>query len=77
MNLKQPWMTDALCAETDPDIFFVDKGQSVAPARSICRRCIVRTDCLMYALETEPPYGVWGGLTTAERRAVRDGRAAA
>jgi WhiB family redox-sensing transcriptional regulator len=67
---EQRWMLDALCAETDPEIFFPDKGGSVRDAKKICRRCDVRAECLDYALTHRERYGVWGGLSENERRGL-------
>ncbi|MGF3055631.1 WhiB family transcriptional regulator [Microbacterium sp. YY-01] len=71
MLTPQPWMRDALCAETDPEAFFAEKGESVTPARTICASCTVQPECLTYALETRQQYGIWGGLTARERADMR------
>jgi len=63
------WRDDALCAQTDPDLFHPERGQSTRRAKDVCRACEVRTECLDYALGTEP-HGVWGGLSEKERRAL-------
>jgi hypothetical protein len=59
----------ALCAEIGGDAWFpeadTDNGQA---AKGICRRCPAREQCLEYALEHELVFGIWGGLSTAERR---------
>lgn len=72
LNLGAPeetaWMVDALCAQTDPDAFFPDKGESLRPAKAVCLACPVRSACLAYALEHREPHGVWGGLSPRERR---------
>lgn len=71
------WRDDALCAQVDTETFFPDKGGSTADAKAICARCDVRAECLEYALSferghTELIHGVWGGLsTTQRRRAIR------
>lgn len=64
------WHDQALCAETSPDAFFVDKGGSVAPAKRVCAACPVRAACLEYALETRQEFGVWGGTTERQRRVI-------
>ena len=62
------WTADALCAKSDPEAFFPEKGQSSARARAICLQCRVRNPCLDYALRSPVPlYGVWGGTTVSER----------
>jgi len=40
------WQTDALCAQTDPEAFFPEKGGSTRDAKKICTTCDVRGECL-------------------------------
>ena len=68
---REPWMTDALCAQTDPEAFFPPKGGSSATAKRICAMCDVREQCLDYALRTGQQEGVWGGASARERRRMR------
>jgi WhiB family redox-sensing transcriptional regulator len=69
----QQWREDALCAQTDPEIFFPEIGANATPARRICTRCPVRTQCLTDALESRDiAFGVRGGLTPTQRRALLD-----
>lgn len=73
----EPWRAQAACRGVNPDVFFPDKGQSVARARAICARCPVRDACLEYALAAGSNHvdvGVWGGTTTRERRQIRNAR---
>jgi len=63
-------MDRALCAQTDPEAFFPERGGSTRQARIICRRCEVRQECLAYALAAGERYGVWGGLSERERHAT-------
>ena len=76
-NLGAPgateWMRDGLCAQTDQDAFHPEKGASTRPAKSVCAVCPVREQCLSYALETNQQFGVWGGHSAKERRALRRG----
>lgn len=65
------WQRSALCAQTDPDSFFPDKGGSTAEVKRVCLACDVRVQCLDYALEHDERYGVWGGLSERERRRVK------
>jgi WhiB family transcriptional regulator, redox-sensing transcriptional regulator len=65
------WMDRALCAETDPEAFFPEKGGSTREAKQVCRNCDVRAECLEYALLNEERFGIWGGLSERERRRVR------
>lgn len=63
------WRLSANCRNVDPDSLFV-KGAKQRDARSICRACPVLTQCLAQALNEKLEYGVWGGLTERERRAM-------
>jgi WhiB family redox-sensing transcriptional regulator len=65
------WMDSALCLQFDGDMWFPEKGASSAAAKLLCGRCEVRAECLEFALDTNEEFGIWGGLSTAERRALR------
>ncbi|QAV69964.1 WhiB family transcriptional regulator [Salinibacterium sp. UTAS2018] len=65
------WQTDSLCAQTDPEAFFPEKGGSTRDAKKICSSCEVRSQCLEYALENDERFGIWGGLSERERRKLR------
>jgi WhiB family redox-sensing transcriptional regulator len=65
------WQSDALCAQTDPEAFFPEKGGSTRDAKKICGSCEVRTRCLEYALANDERFGIWGGLSERERRKLR------
>ena len=64
------WRDLALCAQTNPESFFPDKGESPRPAKRVCAACEVRAECLQYALDRGERFGVWGGLSERERRAL-------
>lgn len=64
----QPWAVDALCAQTDPDLFFPTDSAEVAAARRVCADCPVRQQCLADALADPALRGIWGGTTRTERR---------
>jgi WhiB family transcriptional regulator, redox-sensing transcriptional regulator len=64
------WRDLALCAQTDPESFFPEKGESVRPAKRVCAACEVRAECLQDALDRGERFGVWGGLSERERRAL-------
>lgn len=70
------WQADALCAQTDPEAFFPEKGGSTREAKKICTSCDVRADCLEYALQNDERFGIWGGLSERERRKIRRSRSA-
>jgi WhiB family redox-sensing transcriptional regulator len=65
------WQSDSLCAQTDPEAFFPEKGGSTRDAKKICASCEVRAQCLEYALENDERFGIWGGLSERERRKLR------
>ena len=65
------WQADALCAQTDPEAFFPEKGGSTRDAKKICASCEVRAQCLEYALKNDESFGIWGGLSERERRKLR------
>ena len=67
----ESWRLDALCAETDPEAFFPEKGGSTREAKRVCVGCAVRTECLEYALSNDERFGIWGGLSERERRRLR------
>lgn len=64
---------DALCAQTDPEIFFPEKGGSTREAKQVCAACFVAAECLDYALTMGERFGIWGGLSERERRAISSG----
>ncbi len=71
-----------LPCQNAPDLFFAldldDKkaGTSLpyAYAKKLCAECPIRVECLAYAVEADEPYGVWGGLTTRERKRLYVGK---
>ncbi len=65
------WQERALCAQTDPEAFFPEKGGSTREAKKVCVSCEVRAECLEYALENDERFGIWGGLSERERRRLK------
>jgi WhiB family redox-sensing transcriptional regulator len=65
------WQERALCAQTDPESFFPEKGGSTREAKRICVGCEVRAECLDYALAHDERFGIWGGLSERERRRLK------
>ena len=65
------WQERALCAQTDPEAFFPEKGGSTREAKKVCISCEVRAECLEYALAHDERFGIWGGLSERERRKLR------
>ncbi len=65
------WQERALCAQTDPEAFFPEKGGSTRAAKKVCLSCEVRPECLEYALASDERFGIWGGLSERERRRLK------
>ena len=74
---EESWQNLANCLGVDPDLFFPERGASTKEAKAVCRACVVREDCLEYALENSEKFGIWGGLSERERRRLRRARALA
>lgn len=75
---RPAWQADARCAEYSTDQFFpAEEGSTlrhVAKAKAICAGCSVKKECLEYALENGEHFGVWGGTSERDRRALRRDR---
>ena len=71
------WQMLSNCLGVDPDLFFPERGASTKDAKAVCQGCIVREDCLEYALTNREKFGIWGGLSERERRRIRRERAQA
>ena len=69
MTFETDWAARAACRTTDPDSLFV-QGAAQNRAKAICAGCTVRTECLADALDNKVEFGVWGGMTERERRAL-------
>lgn len=63
------WSERGLCRTANPDDLFVE-GAAQNRAKALCGGCGVRTECLAHALDERIEYGVWGGMTERERRAL-------
>lgn len=73
----QPWMDGAVCAQTDPESFFPEKGCSTREAKRVCLGCDVREQCLEWALANGERFGIFGGTSERERRKIEKQRKAA
>ena len=69
MTWNDDWATKALCNQARPDELFV-RGAAQNRAKQLCAGCPVRTECLAEALDNQIEWGVWGGMTERERRAL-------
>jgi WhiB family transcriptional regulator, redox-sensing transcriptional regulator len=74
--MPEPWTAEALCQETEPELFFPERGGSTQAAKAVCEACDVREECLAYALSRRERFGIWGGLSERERRRLTRGDAA-
>lgn len=70
-SVELSWQERALCAQTDPEAFFPEKGGSTREAKRVCLSCDVRSECLEYALAHDERFGIWGGLSERERRRLK------
>ena len=71
------WMERAYCRGSSPELFYFDAGQSKRKNYSVaefCSKCETRERCLEFALNNEERFGVWGGLTPAERSRILSAR---
>ena len=74
---EKTWQDEANCLGVDPDLFFPERGASTKEAKEVCRGCVVREDCLEFALSNGEKFGIWGGMSERERRRIRRARALA
>ena len=65
----EDWVARAACRSEAPDQLFV-RGAEQNKAKQMCAGCPVRTECLAEALDNQIEWGVWGGMTERERRAL-------
>jgi WhiB family transcriptional regulator, redox-sensing transcriptional regulator len=69
------WQDYGNCIGIDPELFFPERGVSTAEAKEVCRGCMVRVECLEFALDSGEKFGIWGGMSERERRRLRRQRA--
>ena len=77
------WQVRASCRGPQAEVFFPpahaerkeEKLQREERAKPICRSCVVRVECLDYAIRIQEPHGIWGGLNEMERKQMADRRA--
>jgi len=68
-NNQSSWRVNASCRDTDPDGLFV-RGAEQNRAKTVCMGCPVRAECLAEALDGRINFGIWGGMTERQRRAL-------
>ncbi len=64
------WEDYANCLTEQPDTFFPTDGVGVEIAKRICQNCVVKEECLEFALSTRQDHGVWGGMSERGRRLI-------
>jgi WhiB family redox-sensing transcriptional regulator len=77
LNQDFEWTDAAACKGMPTSMFFPPKGgpnKTVRAAKAICTNCVVKTNCLNFALDNSMQYGIWGGATTKERRHIKSVR---
>jgi hypothetical protein len=65
IDLNENWQDDANCLGVDPDLFFPERGASTREAKEVCRGCVVRGECLEFALQNGEKFGIWAGCPSA------------
>jgi WhiB family redox-sensing transcriptional regulator len=80
--IERNWRLHAACQSADPDLFFPVSSvgpslEQAAEAKAVCAGCLVRRECLAFALRTRQVHGIWGGLTEEERTRQIPARTAA
>ena len=73
-GLDRTWQRRANCMGVDPELFFPERGASTREAKEVCRGCVVREDCLEFAIANCEKFGIWGAMSERERRRVRRAR---
>jgi WhiB family redox-sensing transcriptional regulator len=70
------WQDQALCVQTDSEVFFPEQGGSARAAKRVCARCEAKDPCLKFALDNHIRHGIWGGHSERERRPLEKDDAA-
>jgi WhiB family redox-sensing transcriptional regulator len=70
-TLDTSWMAHGECRGMDAKLFHPERGEDTRQAKEVCRDCVVRPECLEYALANGEKLGIWGGASERERRAMR------
>lgn len=70
------WRHESACRDADPELFITNNVPSIQAAKAICRQCVVREDCLNWAIENGQTSGTWGGYSEKDRRKMNLHRSA-
>ena len=63
------WAQHGICSRAEPDALFV-RGAAQQAAKQVCVDCPVIAECLADSLDNRTEFGVWGGMTERQRRAL-------
>lgn len=67
----EDWRSRGICAQVGGDTWFPERGGSTKEAKRVCHGCSVKDECLEWALTNDERFGVWGGVSERERRALK------
>ena len=70
LNDEGSWTVKANCIGEDTSVFFPGPEDDPKAAIKICNRCVVRDDCLDWAIKTEERFGIWGATSERARRRI-------
>jgi WhiB family transcriptional regulator, redox-sensing transcriptional regulator len=70
-KLNENWMDSALCKDEPRETFFPVNSAGVIAAKKICDICVVKEECLEYAIDEGIVHGVWGGTSERQRRQIK------
>jgi WhiB family redox-sensing transcriptional regulator len=68
---RPEWMARGACRDVPTDLFFLERGGNPRPGKALCAACVVRLDCLDYAMADPELLGIWGGTSERERDRLR------
>lgn len=69
-----PWVADAACKGINTNLFYPERGEPTRHALEVCKPCVVKAECLQYAIDNSERWGIWGGMTERQRRQIRSDR---
>ena len=69
--MSQEWRDKANCKGIDTRLFYPEQGASTFEAKAVCWGCVVREECLAFAIETGERFGIWGATSERQRKRMR------
>jgi WhiB family redox-sensing transcriptional regulator len=70
LSSADTWREHAACRRVPVEIFFPAVEHEAEEAKAVCRSCTVQEACLEFSFDANERFGVWGGLTSQERRTL-------